>query len=73
MTILDVTSVRDSYELLNAVNGLRQDIQNLETGDHTNIEGVQFINQIQKPDNKAEMMRFRRMLVDTLNEVVTDY
>lgn len=61
-----------NYELLNAVNGLRNDIQSLETGDRTTIEGVQFINQITKPDNKAEMMQFSRMLVDTLQEVVDE-
>lgn len=58
--------VEGNRDLLNAVNGLRSDLQSLEIGDTIRIEGGQIVNQFSDRDDKRLGMKFARDFLDEL-------
>ncbi|WP_036489568.1 hypothetical protein [Myxosarcina sp. GI1] len=64
--------LNSNRQLLDAINGLRQDIKNSKPGTVNKIEGIQFVNNLTRADNKAEAMRFARDLADTLEQTLRE-
>ena len=65
--------IDSTRQLKDAVNGLRNDLKNLPTGTVNNIEGMQFINNLQDRSDKGAAMRFVRDLADEIERSLGDF